>query len=100
MDKNGGLCFPQRGQISLRTGSGGGAAIGVELLAQACSSIYFTLEGLNLVHFLYQYSLQFFLDIFTDVLANANAGGHGATDYAARLAAIAASLIPRRPTGR
>ncbi|XP_015784706.1 dynein heavy chain, cytoplasmic isoform X1 [Tetranychus urticae] len=37
-------------------------------LSHACSSIYFTLEGLNHVHFLYQYSLQFFLDIYSDVL--------------------------------
>lgn len=60
-------------------------------LAQACSSIYFTLEGLNLVHFLYQYSLQFFLDIFNDVLANAN--GNSTTDYAARLTAITRKLF-------
>lgn len=37
-------------------------------LATACSSIYFTLEGLNSVHFLYQYALQFFLEIFQSIL--------------------------------
>ncbi|KAJ7386556.1 Cytoplasmic dynein 1 heavy chain 1 [Desmophyllum pertusum] len=37
-------------------------------LSHYCSSIYFTMEGLNLVHFLYQFSLQFFLDIFQCVL--------------------------------
>lgn len=37
-------------------------------LAQSCSSIYFTLESLNQIHFLYQYSLHFFFDIFNAVL--------------------------------
>lgn len=60
-------------------------------LAQACSSIYFTLEGLNQVHFLYQYSLQFFLDIFNDVLANSNQ--QQITDYNQRLANITKKLF-------
>lgn len=63
-------------------------------LAQACSSIYFTLEGLNLVHFLYQYSLQFFLDIFTDVLSATSAiVGSGQVDYAQRLQGITRRLF-------
>ncbi|XP_001636057.2 cytoplasmic dynein 1 heavy chain 1 isoform X2 [Nematostella vectensis] len=37
-------------------------------LSHYCSSLYFTMEALNMVHFLYQYSLQFFLDIFQCVL--------------------------------
>ncbi len=37
-------------------------------LSQACSGIYFTLDALNQVHFLYQYSLQFLLGIFNFVL--------------------------------
>ncbi|CAG0908524.1 unnamed protein product, partial [Cyprideis torosa] len=37
-------------------------------LSQACSSIYFTLETLSQVHFLYQYSLHSFLKIYTSVL--------------------------------
>lgn len=37
-------------------------------LAQACSSIFFILEQLNLVNHFYQFSLQFFLDIFDYVL--------------------------------
>ncbi|KAK6731031.1 hypothetical protein RB195_007476 [Necator americanus] len=37
-------------------------------LAAACSQIYHTLQQLNEVHFLYQYSLDFLLDIFTCVL--------------------------------
>ena len=60
-------------------------------LAQACSSIYFTLEGLNLVHFLYQFSLQFFLDIFSDVLSIISTGG--LTDYNVRLQAIVKKLF-------
>ena len=42
-------------------------------LSQACSSIYFTMKVLNQVHTLYQYSLQYFLEIFNTVLtANTN----------------------------
>uniref|UniRef100_A0A7S3GTW8 Dynein heavy chain n=1 Tax=Spumella elongata TaxID=89044 RepID=A0A7S3GTW8_9STRA len=40
-------------------------------LASAMASVYFSLEGLSEVSFLYQYSLQFFLDIIESVLANA-----------------------------
>ncbi|XP_027203133.2 dynein heavy chain, cytoplasmic isoform X1 [Dermatophagoides pteronyssinus] len=63
-------------------------------LAQACSSIYFTLEGLNQVHFLYQYSLQFFLDIFNDVLANSNGQQQQQiSDYNQRLGNITKKLF-------
>jgi dynein heavy chain 1 len=42
-------------------------------LSQSCSSIYFTMESLNQIHFLYQYSLHYFLDTFNTVLTqNAN----------------------------
>jgi len=37
-------------------------------LAQACSSVFFILEQLNLVNHFYQFSLRFFLDIFDYVL--------------------------------
>jgi dynein heavy chain 1 len=37
-------------------------------LAQACSSVYFVLEQLNLVNHFYQFSLRFFLDIFDYIL--------------------------------
>lgn len=37
-------------------------------LAQACSSIFFILEQLNLINHFYQFSLRFFLDIFDYVL--------------------------------
>eukprot|EP00040_Diaphanoeca_grandis_P036231 m.230237 g.230237 ORF g.230237 m.230237 type:complete len:4579 (-) comp33576_c0_seq1:2736-16472(-) len=39
-------------------------------LATRCSAIFFTLQQLSLVHFLYQYTLGFFLDIFQKVLSN------------------------------
>lgn len=60
-------------------------------LSSACSSIYFTLDALNQVHFLYQYSLHFFLDLFTDVLTN-NLRLGSQTDYATRLSIITSDL--------
>ncbi|CAF4132742.1 unnamed protein product, partial [Rotaria sp. Silwood2] len=41
-------------------------------LSVACSSIYFTMESLNQVHFLYQYSLQFFFEMFNAIFTNNN----------------------------
>ena len=42
-------------------------------LSQSCSSIYFTMQSLNQIHSLYQYSLHYFLEIFSTVLTqNAN----------------------------
>lgn len=37
-------------------------------LAQACSSIFFVLEQLNIINHFYQFSLRFFLDIFDYIL--------------------------------
>jgi dynein heavy chain 1 len=52
-----------------------------EPLAVACSKIYFSLEQLGGLHFLYQYSLQFFLDAVSAVLKGGKAGGGaGAAD--------------------
>jgi dynein heavy chain 1 len=61
-------------------------------LAQSCSSIYFTLESLNQVHFLYQFSLQFFLDIFSCVLSD-NKHLNDITNYASRLSIISSDLF-------
>ncbi|XP_067011460.2 dynein heavy chain, cytoplasmic isoform X2 [Anabrus simplex] len=61
-------------------------------LSQACSNIYFTMDSLNQIHFLYQYSLKFFLDIFSSVL-HSNPKLDGVTDYGARLAVITRSLF-------
>ncbi|XP_053612058.1 dynein heavy chain, cytoplasmic isoform X6 [Plodia interpunctella] len=60
-------------------------------LSQACSSIYFTMESLNQVHFLYQYSLKMFLDIFSSVLVCPLL--NGVTDYTARLKTITEELF-------
>ncbi|XP_072938013.1 dynein heavy chain, cytoplasmic isoform X3 [Epargyreus clarus] len=60
-------------------------------LSQACSSIYFTMESLNQVHFLYQYSLKMFLDIFSSVLVSQSL--NGITDYTARLKIITEELF-------
>ncbi|XP_077870638.1 cytoplasmic dynein 1 heavy chain 1-like [Saccoglossus kowalevskii] len=61
-------------------------------LSQSCSSIYFTLEAGHQVHFLYQYSLQFFLDIFHGVLCD-NPDLKGVSDYSARLSIITKDLF-------
>jgi len=61
-------------------------------LLQACSNIYFTMDSLNQIHFLYQYSLKFFLDIFSSVLYS-NKKLSGVTDYGARLAIITRDLF-------
>lgn len=61
-------------------------------LPQACSNIYFTLDALHQIHFLYQYSLHFFLDVFTDVLSN-NPNIKDQTDYSRRLSIITNDLF-------
>ncbi|XP_055707524.1 dynein heavy chain, cytoplasmic isoform X3 [Phlebotomus papatasi] len=61
-------------------------------LSQACSNIYFTMDSLNQVHFLYQYSLKMFLDIFSTVLYNNNRL-EGITDYTTRLGIITKDLF-------
>lgn len=52
-------------------------------IAQACSSVFFILEQLNLVNHFYQFSLSFFLDIF-DYILHHNPRLQNVTDYAAR----------------
>ncbi|KAF0303391.1 Dynein heavy chain, cytoplasmic [Amphibalanus amphitrite] len=60
----------------------------------ACSSIYFMLESLHQIHFLYQFSLQFFLDVFSCVLTPAtNPALEGKTDSAERLNIITQALF-------
>merc|ERR1719193_2506289 len=60
-------------------------------LSAACSHIYFTIESLHQVHFLYQFSLQFFLDIYHSLLVN-NARLEGMKDPGQRLEVITAHL--------
>ncbi|MBN3298743.1 DYHC1 protein, partial [Amia calva] len=61
-------------------------------LSTACSSIYFTMEALNQIHFLYQYSLHFFLDIYHTVLYE-NANLKNITDHTQRLFHITKDLF-------
>ncbi|KAM4013249.1 cytoplasmic dynein 1 heavy chain 1 [Anomaloglossus baeobatrachus] len=61
-------------------------------LSTACSSIYFTMESLKQIHFLYQYSLQFFLDIYHTVLYE-NGNLKNATDHTQRLSVITKDLF-------
>ncbi|XP_050295050.1 dynein heavy chain, cytoplasmic isoform X2 [Anthonomus grandis grandis] len=61
-------------------------------LSQACSNTYFTMDSLNQVHFLYQYSLQFFLDMFSSVL-HSNPKLEGLADYQQRLNIITNDLF-------
>ncbi|KAF9514869.1 hypothetical protein BS47DRAFT_1392131 [Hydnum rufescens UP504] len=53
-------------------------------LAQACSSVFFVLEQLNIVNHFYQFSLRFFLDIFDYVLHH-NPNLKTVSDYQHRL---------------
>ncbi|KAI8810266.1 dynein heavy chain [Cladochytrium replicatum] len=67
-------------------------------LAQSCSSIFFILEQLGMLHHFYQFSLDFFLQIFEFVLHQnpalpalpANASG---VDYAGRLAILSRDVF-------
>ncbi|KAJ8521794.1 hypothetical protein ONZ45_g1564 [Pleurotus djamor] len=52
-------------------------------LAQACSSVFFVLEQLNLINHFYQFSLHFFLDIFDYVLHH-NPNLKNISDYGQR----------------
>ncbi|XP_016305378.1 LOW QUALITY PROTEIN: cytoplasmic dynein 1 heavy chain 1-like [Sinocyclocheilus anshuiensis] len=61
-------------------------------LSSACSSIYFTMEALNQMHFLYQYSLQFFLDIYHTVLYE-NSNLKSVSDHTQRLSHITKDLF-------
>jgi dynein heavy chain 1 len=61
-------------------------------MAQACSSIYFMLDNMHQMHFLYQYSLQFFLDMFNSVL-NGNPKLTHVKDYSTRLDIITKDLF-------
>ncbi|KAI9911312.1 hypothetical protein PsorP6_009030 [Peronosclerospora sorghi] len=59
-------------------------------LAKACSRLFFALENLSSVHFLYQYSLDFFLSLLSKVLSQPTEGGEPM-----RLASISTGLFVR-----
>ncbi|TFK57575.1 dynein heavy chain protein 1 [Heliocybe sulcata] len=52
-------------------------------LAQACSSVFFILEQMNLVNHFYQFSLRYFLDIF-DYVLHQNPNLKNVSDYGQR----------------
>ncbi|KAL3112905.1 hypothetical protein niasHT_015611 [Heterodera trifolii] len=60
-------------------------------LANACSLIYLMLHRLDEIHLLYNYSLDFLLDIFTTVLKSPQLGN--VKDYDARLSIILQNLF-------
>jgi len=61
-------------------------------IAAASSHIYFTLEQLGQVHFLYQFSLSFFLEVFNHVLHN-NANLASAKDEKERIEILIQDLF-------
>ncbi|CAM9594499.1 unnamed protein product [Lampetra planeri] len=61
-------------------------------LSTACSSIYFTMEALSQIHFLYQYSLQFFLEVYHAVLYD-NPHLEKVSDHGMRLATLTRDLF-------
>lgn len=61
-------------------------------LAVASSNIYFTMEQMSLVHFLYQFSLHHFLDLFYSILHN-NPHLGGITDQGERLKVLKDDLF-------
>lgn len=62
-------------------------------LSQSCSSIYFTMESLNQIHSLYQYSLHYFLDTFNQVLTPHNTNLKDVKDPQQRLRLITKDLF-------
>ena len=61
-------------------------------LAEACSRIYFALEQVSQVHFLYQLSLRFFLEAFRGLLLR-NANLEGVEDREERLTILTRDLF-------
>nr|CCA15174.1 Cytoplasmic dynein 1 heavy chain 1 putative [Albugo laibachii Nc14] len=51
-------------------------------LAKACSKLFFALESMPMVHFLYQFSLEFFLDMLSLVLAPSGTSDISSSDAA------------------
>uniref|UniRef100_A0A0G4FLJ2 Dynein heavy chain, cytoplasmic n=1 Tax=Chromera velia CCMP2878 TaxID=1169474 RepID=A0A0G4FLJ2_9ALVE len=62
-------------------------------LSQAAARVFFSLEQLGSVYFLYQHSLQFFLDIFNDALKDEALAKVPREDYSGRLAVIFQELF-------
>jgi dynein heavy chain 1 len=61
-------------------------------LAVSSSRIYFTLEQMPQIHFLYQFSLNYFLEVFYSILQN-NKNLAGLSDTNARLEILTKDLF-------
>merc|ERR1712137_1169127 len=61
-------------------------------MSSFCSRIFFAMEQLSTVHFLYQFSLRFFLDMFNDILHN-NTNLQGIQDPTQRLEILVKDLF-------
>ncbi|CAG8531180.1 10166_t:CDS:10, partial [Acaulospora colombiana] len=61
-------------------------------LAQACSSVFFVMEQMNLLHHFYQFSLEFFYEIFQYIL-HGNPNLQDVTDIAERLRILKRDLF-------
>jgi len=61
-------------------------------LSVQCSGIFFAMETLNQIHYLYQYSLQFFLDMFESVVKS-NVNLNNVTGTTERLKIITTDLF-------
>lgn len=62
-------------------------------LASAASRIYFAMESLSEVHFLYHFSLQFFMTVVSGVLKSKDLSALAPTDYEGRLQSITHNLF-------
>jgi len=88
----------EAGEVAQKVAESDGVMVEIETvltqykpLAQKCSAIYFTLEQLSVVHFMYRFALQFFLEIFHHVLGSPAL--KAVDDPAARLVAITGNLF-------
>lgn len=61
-------------------------------LAQACSSVFFVMEQLNLLHHFYQFSLEFFYEIFEYIL-HENPNLKGISGHSERLQVLSRDLF-------
>ncbi|KDO30766.1 hypothetical protein SPRG_04667 [Saprolegnia parasitica CBS 223.65] len=66
-------------------------------LAHACTQLFFTLENLGSVHFLYQYSLAFFLKMLTSVLTSTSSDPDGRLAFLSN--ALFAQMVRRVAKG-
>jgi dynein heavy chain 1 len=61
--------------------------------AVACSRVYFAMESIADIHFFYQFSLTYFLEIFNSVVSNSNTNLDGVTEQTDRLEILTNDLF-------